>query len=86
MRKDFIHKKCSYALGCNNSTYGGGFGYCPPHYSAYYQRVKRGRTTWDEIKKKTELYSELSEQDKKSLKIEKNSLRTYVPQNFVQVT
>lgn len=44
-------ERCKYILGCKFASYGGAFGYCPRHYGAYHSRVKRGKTTWEEIEK-----------------------------------
>lgn len=49
MKKVYQHKKCNYIFGCDNSTYGGGRGFCPTHYSCYHSRVARGTATWEKL-------------------------------------
>jgi len=38
--------------GCKRDTYGGSRGLCINHYAVLQAKVKRGRTTWDELEQK----------------------------------
>lgn len=50
--------------GCEESTYGGGRGLCFKHYSAYNQRVNRGKHTWEEFEKQGLCRKKLSQKEK----------------------
>lgn len=73
--KEYKFKKCGYALGCEYSTLGGGRGYCPLHYGAYYARVRRGER-WDTFKI-PEDGSVLTEMGKRLLECRVNESHTY---------
>lgn len=81
----YIHKKCAYAFGCDNSIYDGGRGFCPPHYSAYLNRVKRGKMTWEEIKERTFHFLELTELGREYLRIRVQENYPYARKKYIKI-
>jgi len=58
-----MNDKCMFE-GCERDTYGGSRGFCIKHYSAWHQRVKRGKTTWKELEEQGLCKKKLTQEEK----------------------
>jgi hypothetical protein len=90
MKTSYKHKICHYVFGCKFSSYGGGHGFCPLHYGAYFARVKRGSATWKEIIDRTLHHYDLTETGREYLKCRENNSHLYprkvytlMPEDFI---